>query len=164
MRLTGLVLLLLIPLGVAAAQSTNFPIGPQYLITTDSTLFLRPIATPSLSLGEAPASTTGSTRTGAATSNYSYAPNPELQHQANLFPIYYGYPRTEEVELSSTEPSRQLPASIDNIGFANVPNAQSLRQLGYGVTIAEAAALSKARKRSGTHVYTNEDIQRMHSK
>jgi len=50
MRLGSFFFLLFALAGVSAAQDTNFPVGPQYLITTDSTLFLRPIATPSLSL------------------------------------------------------------------------------------------------------------------
>jgi len=37
--------------GVAFAQDTNFPVGPQYLITTGSPMLLHSIATPSLSLG-----------------------------------------------------------------------------------------------------------------
>lgn len=36
--------------GICAAQDTNFQLGPQYLITTGSTMLLHPIATPSLSL------------------------------------------------------------------------------------------------------------------
>ena len=37
-------------MGIGAAQDTNFPAGPQYLITFDSPMFARPLATPSLSL------------------------------------------------------------------------------------------------------------------
>lgn len=39
--------------GFCFAQETNFPVGPQYLITNGTPLTIRPIATPSLSLGEA---------------------------------------------------------------------------------------------------------------
>ena len=49
MRLSHFVCLLCRLGGVSTAQDTKFPVGPQYLITTDSPLFLRPIATPSLS-------------------------------------------------------------------------------------------------------------------
>lgn len=49
---TGYLLCLLVLTALSCAQDTNFPVGPQYLITTDSTMFLRPIATPTLSLSE----------------------------------------------------------------------------------------------------------------
>jgi hypothetical protein len=48
----GHLLCLLVLAAVSCAQETNFTNGPQYLITSSSTLFLRPIATPSLSLSE----------------------------------------------------------------------------------------------------------------
>jgi hypothetical protein len=53
MRLTNILVLLPVLAVVSIAQETNFPVGPQYLITNGSTIELRPIATPSLSLGEA---------------------------------------------------------------------------------------------------------------
>jgi len=53
MRLTNVVVLLSVLAVVSVAQETNFPVGPQYLITNLSPNGLRPIATPSLSLGEA---------------------------------------------------------------------------------------------------------------
>jgi hypothetical protein len=53
MRLAPFFCLLLVLAGTAIAQDTNFPVGPQYLITTSSSMMLHPIATPSLSLGEA---------------------------------------------------------------------------------------------------------------
>jgi len=51
MRISHLLCLLVLA-AVSCAQGTNFAVGPQYLITSDSTLLLRPIATPSLSLSE----------------------------------------------------------------------------------------------------------------
>lgn len=45
----GLVLALA---GICVAQDTNFSVGPQYLVTSGSPMFARPIATPNLSLGE----------------------------------------------------------------------------------------------------------------
>ena len=54
MRLRSLFLLLLILTGMSVAQDanqeTNFSAGPQYLITSNSPMFLRSIATPTLSL------------------------------------------------------------------------------------------------------------------
>jgi len=65
MRLRSVVIVFLTFVGYALAQDTNFPAGPQYLITNGSPITLRPIATPSLSLGEAQifAATVGATET-----------------------------------------------------------------------------------------------------
>lgn len=53
MRLKSALVLLPVLTGICFAQETNFPVGPQYLITNGTPLTIRPIATPSLSLGEA---------------------------------------------------------------------------------------------------------------
>ena len=53
MRLKNALALLPLLAGICFAQETNFPVGPQYLITNGTPLTIRPIATPSLSLGEA---------------------------------------------------------------------------------------------------------------
>jgi len=53
MRLKSALILLPVLLGISFAQDTNFPVGPQYLITIGSPMTLHSIATPSLSLGEA---------------------------------------------------------------------------------------------------------------
>jgi hypothetical protein len=39
--------------------------------------------------------------------------------------------------------------------------AQALRERGYGITVAEAAAFDKARTRHATHTYTNADTDRL---
>jgi len=52
MRLKYALALLPVLAGICFAQETNFPVGPQYLITNGTPLTIRPIATPSLSLGE----------------------------------------------------------------------------------------------------------------
>lgn len=161
MRLRGLFFLPLVLIGFSFAQSTNFPVGPQYLITTSSTMFLHPIATPSLSLNAPMAPLSSLAEVGPAVANQAHVTNPQLPAEPNLFPIYYGYPVVPVMELSSSGPTRELPASVNQTGFLNAPNAQSLRALGYGSTIAQAAAWSKAHRRSGSRVYTNEDIQRL---
>ena len=65
------VLLLLSALGIALGQDkdTNFPSGPQYLMTSDlikngSSLFLRSISTPSMSFTEPPLEVGASNATG----------------------------------------------------------------------------------------------------
>lgn len=161
MRLASLFLLPLFLVGISFSQSTDFSVGPQYLITSPEPQFLRPIATPSLSLNAPLKPLPELPAVGPTVTNQAYASNLELQHQADLLPIYYGYEPIVDVELVSTAPTQELPPSINNTGFLNVPSAQSLRSLGVGLTLAQAAAYSKAHKRPTTHVYTNEDLQRL---
>jgi len=146
--------------GMSFAQSTNFPTGPQYLITTDSPQYLRSIATPSISLNTTLTPLPDLPQIGPPVSNQAYSVNAAQQGQANLFPICYGYPRVVDVELS-TEPVRELPASVNDTGYLNVPSAQSLRGSGLGATPAEAAAYSKRHKSPTTRVYTNTDLQKL---
>jgi hypothetical protein len=148
----GIFLWLLIALvGTATAQETNFPAGPQYLMTNGSPLFARPIATPTLTLGELAA-----TATGAAVTNSGF------QGDASLPVIHYGAPRASVIELSLPDSSVQnVPASITNVGVMEMTDVSSLRQRGFGVTLPEAAAYWKKNKRSASRVYTNRDIERL---
>ena len=155
-----ILLCMLLPLiGICVAQDTNFPAGPQYLMSFGSPLFAQPIATPSLSL-EAPLPGLPSLpAVGPTISNQPYTSNPELAHQADLFPIYYGYPRISAVELTSTELPRKLPANIVDVRVAGITDAQSLHERGYGVSLGEAASFWKTNKPHSTRVITNRDIE-----
>ena len=151
---------LLLMLGViSVAQDTNFVVGPQYLITTHETTFLHPIATPSMSLDAPLSPIPNLPQIGPQITAPAYISSPELQHQPDLFPIYYGYPRIAEIELIASE-SREVRAGINDTGYAAIADAQSLRQLGYGLTVSEAASFWKSHKRSASRVYTNADIRR----
>jgi hypothetical protein len=162
MRLATLLCLLLALTGISAAQDTNFSIGPQYLMTSVAPLFAQPIATPSLSL-EAPLPSIPSLpQIGPTVENEPFIANPELRRQADLFPIYYGSPATSVVEITSAEPSRELPASILDAGVTGMTTVQSLRQRGYGVPLGDTAAFWKTHKPHATRVYTNADVQRLH--
>ncbi len=162
MRLAGLLCLLIVLVGISAAQDTNFAVGPQYLLTSGSPMFARPIATPSLSL-EAPMPGIPSLpEIGPAVDNQSYAANSALRHEADLFPIYYGYRSISVVEITSAEPPRELPASITDVGVTGMTDAQSLRERGYGVPVGDAASFWKTHKPHAPHVYTNADVQRLH--
>lgn len=90
-----LVVLLMVS-GIAFAQDTNFSTGPQYLITTSSSMFLRPIATPSLSLSETKlAPTVATTEQGLA----QEAPVPSaVANQTFLSDVYWGEHSVGEVE------------------------------------------------------------------
>jgi hypothetical protein len=159
MRLCSFCLMLVL-VGVSAAQETNFAVGPQYLMTNGAPLFARPIATPSLSLGESPIVSGGVSASGAG--NEALATTPGLQGQSDLLPIYYGVPRVSVIEISRPEVSaRSFPASMTNVGVMEITDLQSLRQRGFGVTLPEAASYWKAHKRSASRVYTNRDIERL---
>lgn len=159
-----MLLLPIVLVAVSAAQSTtNFSAGPQYLLAFPESTFLQPIATPSLDLNTPLPPIPSLPQVGPSVSSQPYVSNPALQNQANLLPVYYGYPTIVDVELASTELPRELPSSINDTGFVNVPSAQSLREFGYGVTMGEAASFWKAHKPTGTRVYTNADIERLRS-
>jgi len=159
-------LIALSALGTAFAQDTNFATGPQYLMNYGSPLFAHPISTPTMSLSGPPPQVGASNATeglivGADNQTETPLPHP----QANLFPIYYGAPPSSVVEISFAEAQTSptsLPASILDTGVWQVTTAQALRERGYGVTLQEAATLAKSRARHAKHVYTNDDITRLH--
>ncbi|MGD1077230.1 MAG: hypothetical protein ABR881_02825 [Candidatus Sulfotelmatobacter sp.] len=162
MRLGSLFCLLFLLVGITAAQDTNFPVGPQYLVTFGSPMFARPIATPTLWLDVPLPPIPSLPEVGPVIGNQPYIENPELQHEVDLFPIYYGYPMPSVVELTSAEPPRELPASIVDVGVAGITNAQSLREQGSGVPLGDTASFWKAHKPHAPRVYTNADVERLH--
>jgi len=137
---------------------TNFSQGPQYLATGDAT-FLHPISTPILSLDAPLPSIPSLPEVGPPVTDQPYVSNPDLRHEANLFPIYYGYPMIPVIELTGGEPSQPLPASITGVGYPVIADPQTLRERGYGVTVSEAASYWKAHKTHVSRVYTNADIE-----
>lgn len=157
--------------GISSAQGANlsqtpqddttFSQGPQYVITGDPA-FLHPISTPTRSLDVALPAVPSLPEVGPTMTDQPYVSNPDLRYEANLFPIYYGYPMVSVVELTGDEPSRPLPGSITGIGYTVVADPQTLREFGYGITVGEAASYWKARKRAPNHVYTNADVERLH--
>ena len=159
---------LLLLVGVSAAQDSNFPDGPQYLMNYGSPLLARPIATPSLSLDSPVVASEMTPQDNvAAAENEAVAPVPEFLPQADLFPIYYGAPRVSFIEVSFREPGEKsavlnpLPISFVETGVVELTDTQSLRLRGYGVTLPEAAAYWKAHHVSPPRVYTNADTERL---
>lgn len=161
MRLGSLFCLLVVLVGISAAQDTSFSVGPQYLVTSGSPLFARPIATPSLSLNAPLPEIPSLPEIGPAVEHQSYVANSELQHEADLFPVYYGYQPVSIVELTAVEP-RELPASITDVGVTGMTDAQSLRERGYGVPVGDTASFWKTHKPHAPRVYTNADVARLH--
>jgi hypothetical protein len=159
MRLATLPCLLLALAGISAAQEMNFPVGPRYLLTSGSPLLAQPIATPSLSFDAPFPGIPNLPQVGPAVENVPFTATPEVQGP-NLFPIYYGYPMTSVVEISSAEPPRELPPSITDAGVTGMTDPQSLRMRGYGVPLGENATFWKTHKPHAPRVYTNADVQR----
>ncbi len=168
----GCTLLMLSAVGMAFSQDTNFATGPQYLMNSDPTnpaspLFARPISTPSLSLTGPPLGMGADNATeGLVAGADNQTASPQRQPETDLFPIYYGARPATVIEISfpaySESSKPELPASILDTGVWQITTAQALRERGFGVTLAEAAAHGKARKRRAPRVYTNADIDRLH--
>ena len=154
--------------GAGFAQGTNFSAGPQYLMTSGSPLFAKSISTPSISLSGPPLEVGADTATGdllsGAQNQTSLPPSAVALPQVDLFPIYYGGAPVSVVEVSVTEESSpaNLPTSILDTGVWQLTTVQSLRELGYGETLVEAAAFNKARMKPATRRYTNADVDRLH--
>ncbi|HEY3972624.1 MAG TPA: hypothetical protein VGM18_06445 [Candidatus Sulfotelmatobacter sp.] len=163
---------------ISAAQDTNFAAGPQYLITNNST-FLQPIATPSLSLSAPLPSYTGPGNEALPEPPSPFAGPPP---QPDLTRIFWGEPQKSEkvrsengnenenvggnateIEISSAPLPRPLPGSILNTGVTGMTTAQSLHELGFGVTLGETADFWKTHRPHAPHIYTNADIERLGS-
>jgi hypothetical protein len=173
MRLAGAFMFFVVLSGVLAAQDTNFPSGPEYLVTTSSSLFLHPIATPSMSLEAVPVESTYVEEASAQ----EVTPPPSGGLQANFYRpgVYWGdawvqhvtgqnAPASEtvsEIEITSPQNTPPLPASLVEVGVTRITDAQSILASGYGLTLGEVSAYWKARQRV-PRVYTNADIARLH--
>lgn len=162
MRLASFFCLLFAVMGVSAAQDMSFSAGPQYLMTSGDPAFARSIATPTLSLDRPLPPIPNLPEVGPVVVDEPYTPNPELQQQGPvLFPIYYGYPMPSVVEIASSEPPRELPASIVDPGVTGIRDAQSLRESGYGAPLGDIAAFWKTHRPHAHRVYTNADVERL---
>jgi hypothetical protein len=166
------ILLVLSSVGLAVGQDTHFGSGPQYLMNFGSPYFAQPISTPSLSLAGPQLEIGADNATAALTAGAENRIVPDSQPDAppvvDLFPIYYGPFPASRIEISfpegGSEVSSNIPASILDTGVLQVTTAQALRGRGYGVTVAQAAANSRASARRARRVYTNADIDRWHGR
>ena len=64
------------------------------------------------------------------------------------------------VELTGASLSANLPASFLDIGVTGMTDLQSLLHHGDGVSLGEAGAYWKARRRTAPRVFTNKDLHR----
>ena len=173
MRLGSLFLLLLILAGMSVAQDanqeTNFFAGPQYLITSNSPMFLRSIATPTLSLSMPLPAPSFPVPEAVPEPPSPFAGPPP---QPDLTRIFWGKPVTGapetnenlgEIEISSATLSITLPPSLFETGAIGMTTAQSLRERGVGAPLGDTASFWKTHKTHAPRVYTNADLQRLHS-
>jgi hypothetical protein len=162
MRFVESLCLLLALAGISAAQDTNFSTGPQYLITTPSTMFLHSIATPSLSFGPASAPAPQVTTETVTASQVVETP-PALPSNVDLTSIYWGGREgggiSSEIELTAAPTPQNLPASIVDVGVTAMFDSQTLREEGYGISLGEAAAFWKMHGGHALHTYTNKDVE-----
>jgi hypothetical protein len=122
MALRRALLPLLALVGFSFAQDTNFSAGPQYLVTTGSPMLLRPIATPSLSLGEMqPVAVTAGTNETTAEPTAPSSPSPR---DSFLGGVYWGeHQSTEIVGRRLETPSM---AASDTAWYMNSVASQSV--------------------------------------
>jgi len=104
MRPHWLFVALLVVSGVSAAQDTNFPVGPQYLITYGNPLFLHPIETPSLSLSSA--GLAGTSEVPGPVELPAFAPVDTVVYFDNL---YWGEHKPDEDLARRQQPPSMTP-------------------------------------------------------
>jgi hypothetical protein len=104
MRLQPFLVLLVVLVGISAAQETNFPSGPQYLVTVENTMLLRPIATPSSSLSGV--GLAGTSEVPRPVEPPVYAPDETVVYLQN---VYWGEHNAEEVFGRRLEPPTMTP-------------------------------------------------------
>ncbi len=141
-------LALLILVGISFAQDTNFLVGPQYLVTTSNTMLLRPIATPSLSLG-------GETLAGTAevprvVEPPAFAPLETIIYLNN---VYWGDHKAEEVVARRLEPPSMAPEQTQWYMNAVANQAQPAPKT--PTEVAESPTLANAIELSGGAIPSN---------
>ncbi|HUO17666.1 MAG TPA: hypothetical protein VMX38_21975 [Verrucomicrobiae bacterium] len=155
----------------AQQQDTNFSQGPQYLMNYGSPHFMNPISTPSLDLS-VPRAESPNAPAAEHTGEMDSTGFGGLQSEQQVDQVYYGVqpdglplPPNVVIEVAPVEPVPvpvgSLP-EIFNVGVRAIVNPKILREEGYGVSLAQAAAYWKAHKASNVRVFTNADIARFH--
>lgn len=169
MRLAHVLGFVLILGGIAVAQQpeTNFPVGPQYLITQPYPAIWQPIATPSYPPSQA---------TGVVSPQTGEAGPVTITVPAYLPSIYWGYPSpygsypvpgemesapAPEREQEQEPEHRNLPQDYVDTGVSAFATPGWMHDHDYGMTLAQAARYWREHKLRATHLYTNQDIERL---
>jgi len=111
MRFCALLFLPLLFSGLLCGQDTNFAVGPQYLATSGSAMFLRPIATPSMSLGAMPPAAAGAAQTEAIPPQETPSA-PGMTIQTFLGGVYWGEHSAGELESHRIQTPSLSPAQV----------------------------------------------------
>jgi hypothetical protein len=134
-----------------------------------TSFFLRPISTPSLLLSNPPLEVGATNATGVliagAENQVVLPPSAVAEPKFDLFPIFYGQPAVQRIEISFSEASStaELPPSITEDSVDQMTTVHALELRGYGITLVQAAAYSKAHAVHATRNYTNADIESLRS-
>ncbi|MGA7218472.1 MAG: hypothetical protein WBX38_09165 [Candidatus Sulfotelmatobacter sp.] len=172
--------LLLLAFASAISQDTSFSSGPQYLRNTSSPDYSRPISTPTLTLSGPALEVGASNATGvliAGASDQDVLPPAAVAlPKIDLLPILYGDRKASggegnplEINFPGTSSESSFamgfPARFLNVGVSQEASPDMRGKLGnrgYGITLGQAAAREKA-PRGPVRLYTNADIERLHS-
>jgi len=150
MTAKSLLVLPLLLVGISDAQETNFSEGPQYLITTGSPMLMRPIATPSLSLGELQpvAANITSIETVAEPESSSAIPSDTF-----LGAVYWGEHKPSELVARRLETPSMSPA--DTAAYMNLVVSQVTPLPAVVSTESEVQATTSVIEITGSQVPTN---------
>lgn len=140
----------------AQDRQTDFPVGPQYLVTTPSTLFLQPIATPSASAAQ---------MLGMVSPQTGQAEPVTINGQpVNLPAIFWGWTSPGQTTLwtvFSPAVSSGLPADFVDLGVGAIVTDEWLREFQRNRSVAEASRYWKTHTNRAARLYTNADIERL---
>lgn len=145
-----LLVLPLVLVGLSLAQDTNFSVGPQYLVTSGSTMLLRPIATPSLSLGEVQPVAANFTATEASSEQELVSAAPSEPHLGN---VYWGGHKASDLMGRRLE-TPSMTAS-DTAAYMNFVANQANPSPAVISTEAETPAATNVMELSNASVRTN---------
>jgi hypothetical protein len=125
MQLRSVIFSFLILTGISLAQDTNFSTGPQYLVTSNMGMFLKPISTPSLSLGETQPAANEITPTELPTT--SETPTPFIPTSQTFFSnVYWGDHSASQIEdRRITTPSMSLSTSENTVKPTEIEESTS---------------------------------------
>jgi hypothetical protein len=133
MRLQPFLVLLVVLVGICAAQETNFPVGPQYLVTMGNPMLLRPIATPSLSLGEQ--TLAGTTEVPRPVELPAFAPDETIVY---LGKVYWGDHQSDAVFSRRLDPPTMT--ADQTAWYMNYVASQTAAAQSFSMETAEAPA------------------------
>ena len=152
----------LILAGVCSAQDANFMPGSQFP-NYGSRHCLYRTSPPSISL-----SVPRSDSPNAPTTQGSGVPDPgAFGNQSQIDQVYDACglplppPAKENTRIELPSPT---PSATFNAGVGEITTPNSLRELGYGVSLAQYASAWRAHKPHAVRVYTNADIANLPSR